>query len=119
MIRVLGLALCMLSVVILPGVVSSQDQSVSRTLLIKLSRDQNQTLCGSERFTQCMGFTEDACLALGEESIKQCLAPLPERIALDQLHNDVIEECPKNVFAVAGFTEEKAGMCFDEALKEQ
>ncbi len=119
MIRILGLVLCIFAVIVVPGVVSSQDQSVSRTLLIKLARDQGQTLCGSSAFTQCMGFTQEACLALSEESILQCLAPLPERIGLAELQNDIIEECPKNVYEEAGYPEEKAGACFDEAIEQQ
>lgn len=118
MIRLLGSIICFLAVVVLPGVVSSQDQSISRTLLIKLSRDQGQALCGSQAFTQCMGFTEETCLALSEDAIQQCLVPLPERIGLDQLQNDAIEECPKNVYADAGYSEEKAGVCFDKAMQQ-
>ena len=52
-----------------------------------------------------------------EDAIKQCLVPLPERIALDQLDNELIEACPKQVYEDAGYTEEKAAQCFDQAYK--
>jgi len=90
------------------GSVFSQDQSLSRFLLIKLSRDQSAVLCGSEKFTQCMGFSEKECLILSEKAVEQCLMPLPERIELDQLSNDTIESCPRLVYEEAGYPDEKA-----------
>ena len=115
--QIIALGLCALVTLSIPGVVTSQDESLSRTLLIKLSRDQYQTLCGSEVFTQCMGFSQQQCLSISEDAIKQCLVPLPERIALDQLDNELIEACPKQVYEDAGYTEEKAAQCFDQAYK--
>ena len=100
------------------GSVFSQDQSLSRFLLIKLSRDQTAVLCGSEQFTQCMGFTEKECLVLGEKAIEQCLMPLPERIELDQLSNDTIESCPRLVYEEAGYSDEKAQECLAGALEQ-
>jgi len=100
------------------GNVFSQDQSLSRFLLIKLSRDQSAVLCGSEKFTQCMGFTQKECLALSEKAVEQCLMPLPERIELDQLSNDTIESCPKLVYEEAGFSDEKAQECLAGAMEQ-
>ena len=42
---------------------------------------------------------------------------MPERIALDQLDNELIEACPRQVYEDAGYTEEKAAQCFDQAYK--
>ena len=111
--QIITLGFCALITLTIPGVVTSQDESLSRTLLIKLSRDQYQTLCGSEVFTQCMGFSQQQCLSISEDAIEQCLTPLPERIALDQLDNELIEACPRQVYEDAGYTEEKAAQCFD------
>ena len=96
---------------------SSQDQSLSRFLLIKLARDQSNVLCGSEVFTQCMGFSQTQCMELSEKSIEQCLLPLPERIELDMLESETLESCPKLVYQEAGFEDEKAQMCLSEALQ--
>ncbi len=92
-------------------------EEISKNLLIKLSRDQTQILCTSEAFTQCMGFTEAACLDLGEKAVEQCLAPLPETIPLADLANDTIEACPRDVYAEAGFPDEEAVACLQEVLK--
>ena len=115
--QIIALGFCALITLTIPGVVTSQDESLSRTLLIKLSRDQYQTLCGSEVFTQCMGFSQQQCLSISEDAIEQCLTPLPERIALDQLDNELIEACPRQVYEDAGYSEEKAAQCFDQAYK--
>ena len=102
---------------LLPSIVSSQDESLSRFLLIKLARDQSKVLCTSEQFTQCMGFSESQCLDLSELSIEQCLMPLPERISLKVLENETIENCPKKVYDDAGYSDEKAQMCLEKALQ--
>ena len=98
--QIITLGFCALITLTIPGVVTSQDESLSRTLLIKLSRDQYQTLCGSEVFTQCMGFSQQQCLSISEDAIEQCLTPLPERIALDQLDNELIEACPLSLIHI-------------------
>lgn len=95
----------------------SQDQSLSRFLLIKLARDQSDVLCNSSVFTQCMGFTQTQCMELSEKSIEQCLLPLPERIELEMLENETIENCPKQIYHDAGYDDEKAQNCLAEALK--
>jgi len=72
--QIVALGLCAMVTLSIPGVVTSQDESLSRTLLIKLSRDQYQTLCGSEVFTQCMGFSQQQCLSISEDAT--CLSEL-------------------------------------------
>ena len=66
-----------------------------------------------------MGFTAQACMDLSEQAIKQCLLPLPEEISAEKLDNSALESCPKTVFSEAGYSEEKAGICFDEAMKAE
>lgn len=102
---------------LLPGSVSSQDETVPRVLLIQGARDQSKVLCSSELFTQCMGFNEAQCLELSEQSIEQCLMPLPEQIDLGVLQNETLENCPKKVYDDAGYTDEKALMCLEKAMK--
>ena len=64
-----------------------------------------------------MEFTEEECLALSEEAIKQCLLPLPEKINPSELENDSIEACPKQVYEDAGYGDDKAKACLLEATK--
>jgi len=96
----------------------AQDTSLSRYLLIQMSRDQSSVLCGSKKFTQCMVFSEAQCLELSEKAIKKCLEPLPERIDPAQLQNEAIEACPRRVYDDAGFTDEKAKMCLEKAMEQ-
>ncbi|MFK8083844.1 MAG: hypothetical protein AB8B97_26475 [Granulosicoccus sp.] len=98
-----------------PAFAQSGDK-VPRALLENMARSQYAVLCGSSEFTDCMGFDRTACQELAEAAIQQCLLPLPDEISTDELDNDAIEACPKQVFADAGFTEEQAGVCFDKAM---
>lgn len=88
---------------------------ISKFVLIKLSRDQAHTICKEEVYTQCMGFTEQSCIALADKAIDQCLGSLPDQIKLETLQNSQLEACPHAVYKEAGYEEEKAKMCFDEA----
>lgn len=99
--------------------VAQSDEKVPRIMLENMARSQYAVLCGSQEFTACMGFTGTACKDLSELAIKQCLLPLPEAISPAELDNAAIESCPKQVFEDAGFSEEKAGLCFDEAMESQ
>ena len=95
----------------------AQDQDkLSKFLLIKLSREQSQVLCTTPAFTSCMGFSEQACFEVSEKALEQCIAPLPDTIMLEDLSNDVLEACPQKVYADAGYSEEKAVSCIQEAL---
>lgn len=96
---------------------AQSSEMIQRALLEGIARNQYSVLCQSEAFTQCMGFSGSACTDLSEAAIKQCLLPLPNEISPDKLDNDALESCPKQVFADAGFTEEKAGLCFDKAME--
>jgi len=103
---------------LMPVSVYAQDTALSRFLLIEMSREQNAVLCGSAVFTQCMAFTEEQCLALSEKAVEKCLMPLPERIEPETLQNASIEACPRDVYADAGYTDEKAQKCLAEALPQ-
>ena len=98
------------------GPAHSEDK-LSKYLLIKLSREQSAVLCQSEVFTQCMAFTETQCFELSEKALEACMGPLPDTINLAELQNETLEECPKAVYEEAGFAEEKAQQCLQEALK--
>ena len=102
--------------VISSGSTHAQDK-LSKFLLLKLSRDQSAVLCKSEVFTQCMAFTETQCLELSEKALDECMGPLPDTINLADLQNETLEECPKKVYEDAGYTDEKAQQCLQEALK--
>lgn len=93
------------------------EDKLSKFLLIKISREQSTVLCASTVFTQCMEFTEAQCLELSEKALQECLAPLPDTINLAELENDVLEACPKDVYAEAGYSDEKAQQCLQEAMK--
>ena len=101
------------------SVLAQSDEKVPRIMLENMARSQYAVLCGSPEFTGCMGFTGSACKDLSEAAIKQCLLPLPELISPAELDNAAIESCPKQVFEDAGFSEEQAGLCFDEAMESQ
>lgn len=92
-------------------------EKLSKTLLLELSRGQSTVLCKSEIFTRCMGFTQKQCLQLSEKALQECLGPLPDTINLADLQNDAIEACPKQVYAEAGFSDEKAQQCLQQAMK--
>ncbi len=92
-------------------------ETIPRALLVEMAKGQLDVLCGSSIFAGCMGFSQSECELLSDSAIKQCLLPLPEKIDLEKLDNAALESCPREVFADAGHTEEKAGMCFDEAME--
>ncbi len=106
------------SCVLLSGGLAQSQEMIPRTLLVDMARSQFSVLCQSEVFASCMGFTSQACLDLSESAISQCLLPLPEQISPNELDNSALESCPKGVFADAGYQEEKAGPCFDQAMEE-
>lgn len=98
---------------------AQSDESISRDVLVDMAKSQYDTLCASNAFASCMGFTGSQCQDLANAAITQCLLPLPESIATVDLDNAVIESCPAQVFADAGFTEEDANVCFDAAMAEE
>lgn len=91
---------------------------LARELLVQMSRNQSSLLCGLNSFTECMNFSEKECLALSEQAIKQCLMPLPEKINPSELENYSIEACPKKVYEDAGYSDDKAQACLQEASKK-
>jgi hypothetical protein len=93
-------------------------EKISKELLINLSREQSNVLCESSVFTSCMGFDKEACFDLSEEAVQQCLAPLPDTIKLAELQNESLESCPQEVYAKAGYTDEKAQACLQKALSK-
>jgi len=107
-----ALALCIGSIV---GLAMAQD-AIPKILLIKLTQDQQNTICASEIFTQCMGFDQEQCLALSNTAIETCLGPLPDQIDPLTLQNETLENCPHKVYADAGFAEDQAKICFDKAM---
>jgi len=113
----LSLSAAFMGTVLISGAAAQSDEIIPRALLEEMARNQFSILCQSEAFASCMGFTSESCQALSEQAIEQCLLPLPEEISLDKLENDALESCPKDVFADAGFSEEKAGICFDKAME--
>ena len=111
---------CVLAVVVaatgVAGWAIAQDSGkISKFLMIKLSREASQVLCQSEEFTACMGFTEQACIALSEKALQQCIMPLPDTVYLRDLNSDVLEACPQQVYEEAGYSNEKAAACVQEA----
>ncbi len=111
-------ALVSLSAVIWMGSVSAQtDERIPRGFLVNMAQNQFDVLCNSEAFASCMGFTSKECLILADEAVKQCLLPLPEMIHPDDLNNSSIESCPQTIFADAGYSDDKAGMCFDQVVR--
>ncbi len=98
-----------------PSATVAQDK-LSKFLLIKLSREQSAVLCGSEIYTQCMGFSADSCTSLSEKAIDMCLSSLPDTINLSQLDNDTLEACPRVVYEEAGYNEGKALACLQKAM---
>lgn len=100
------------------GLALSQE-TIPRALLVDIARRQYSVMCQSEIFTQCLGFSSQACIDLSEKAISQCLLLLPSEIGLNELENDALESCPQGVFAEAGFSEEKAGICIDKAMQAE
>ncbi len=95
--------------------VAQDNDKLSKFLLMKLSREQSQVLCTSPSFTSCMGFSEQVCFEVSEKALEQCIVPLPDTILLEELTSDVLEACPQKVYADAGYSEEKAAACLQEA----
>lgn len=96
---------------------STAQENIPKFLLIKLTRDQAGAMCSSDVFTQCMGFDSKMCLDVSEKAIETCLGPLPDEIKPETLENATLEACPQKIYAEAGFSEEKAKMCFDKAME--
>ena len=111
------LSASLLGTFLLSGSVAQSDEMIRRALLVDMARNQFSILCQSEAFASCMGFTSESCMSLSEQAITQCLLPLPKEISPENLENSALESCPKGVFADAGFSEEKAGVCFDKAME--
>ncbi len=109
--------LAVASVVVITASPVRSGEIIPRAILIDMARGQYDVLCQSEVFAGCMGFSQSECKRLSDSAIQQCLLPLPEEIDPDKLDNAALESCPKDVFADAGYSEEKAGMCFDEAME--
>lgn len=120
MIKARGFArVVLLGASLFAGSVAQSSEVIPRAMLVEMARSQFTTLCQSEVFASCMGFTTQSCLDLSETAIKQCLLPLPEEIPVEELENSALESCPKSVYADSGFTEEKAGICFDKAMEAE
>lgn len=113
------LGLSVLASTFMAGSIAQTSETIPRALLEGMARNQFTVLCQSEAFASCMGFTTQSCMDLSEKAIEQCLLPLPEEILLEELDNSALESCPRAVYADAGFTEEKAGICFDEAMEKE
>lgn len=96
--------------------VAQDSENIPRRLLEDMARQQYSVLCASPKFAQCMGFSSAECTDLAQAAIEQCLLPLPAEIAPHELDNEALESCPQKVFADAGFNEQMAGECFDEAI---
>jgi len=105
------------SVIVITASPVRSGEMIPRAALVNMANAQFNVLCNSEAFAGCMGFSQSECKRLSDSAIKQCLLPLPEEIDPDKLDNASLESCPKDVFAEAGYSEEKAGMCFDEAME--
>lgn len=101
------------------GAFAQPGDLIPRSLLVDMAQDQYSVLCNSETFTQCMGFSSTLCSELADSAIRQCLLSLPETIDPEELDNSSLESCPVGVFDDAGFSEEKAGMCFNEAMEAE
>ncbi|MFT4725990.1 MAG: hypothetical protein ACI9UN_000485 [Granulosicoccus sp.] len=112
-----ALSASVLGTALLSGSIGQSDEMIPRALLVDMARNQFSILCNSEAFASCMGFTTELCMALSEQAISQCLLPLPKEISPEKLENSALESCPKGVYAGAGFSEEKADVCFDRAME--
>ena len=112
------LSACLLGTALLSGSIAQSKKLIPRSLLVDMARSQYTALCQSEAFAQCMGFTSEACLALSEEVVSQCLLPLPEEISPEALENSALEACPITIFSDAGYSEQQAEVCFDSAMAQ-
>lgn len=110
------LTIGLLLIGVAPVSLTAQD-AIPKFLLIQLTRDQSATMCASDTFTQCMGFAPEICLKLAESAVETCLGPLPDEIDPQTLENSSLEMCPQKVYRDAGYTEEKAKVCFDLAMQ--
>lgn len=97
---------------------ATAQENIPKHLLIKMVNDNASQLCQLEAFTQCMGFTAARCDELKEETITTCLGPLPDSIDPAELQNETLEACPQKVYADAGFSEDKAKMCFSKVMAD-
>lgn len=97
---------------------ASAQENIPKLLLINMVNENASALCQSAVFTQCMGFTAARCDELKEETITTCLGPLPDSINPAELQNDTLEACPQKVYKDAGFSEEKAKMCFNKVMAD-
>lgn len=111
-----GLALVIAGAGVAGWAFAQDTEKLAKALMIELSREQSQVLCQSAEFTSCMGFSEQACLDLSEEALQQCIMPLPDTIILSNLNSEVLEMCPQEVYAKAGYSNEKATDCLLEIL---
>jgi hypothetical protein len=112
-----ALSASVLGTALLSGSIAQSDEMIQRALLVEMARNQFSILCNSAAFASCMGFTAESCMTLSEQAISQCLLPLPKEISPEKLENSALESCPKGVYADAGFSEEKAEVCFDKAME--
>lgn len=115
--RVTVVGLALMGSIWCSGSVAQSQEMLARELLVDMARGQFSVLCQSEVFASCMGFTPQVCLVLSESAIDQCLMSLPKEIDPVELDNAALESCPKEVYADAGYSEEKAGVCFDKAME--
>jgi len=113
----ISLSASLIGSVLLSGSIAQSDEMIRRQLLVDMARNQFTVLCQSEAFASCMGFTTESCLELSEQAITQCLLPLPTEISPENLDNSALESCPSGVYADAGYSEEKAELCFDKAME--
>lgn len=109
------IASTLIALISIPATVFAEEP-IPKFLLVKLTRDQSSTICSSEVFTQCMGFDQKECMVVAEKAIETCLGPLPDEIDPTKLQNGTLEACPQKVYQDAGYSEDKAKLCFDEAM---
>lgn len=89
---------------------------IPRAAIVDMTRAQSRVICTSDVFLGCMGFDSTECLDLSERAIDQCLMSLPPSFDPTKLDNETLEACPKALYEEAGYPEEKAAMCFEEAI---
>jgi len=94
----------------------SRGALIPRAAIVDMTRAQSRVICTSEVFLSCMEFDSTECLGLSESAIEQCLMPLPESFDPTELDNETLEACPKALYEQAGYPEEKAAQCFEEAI---
>lgn|GEM_PF-2097423 len=94
----------------------SRGALIPRAAIVDMTRAQSRVICTSEVFLSCMEFDSTECLGLSESAIEQCLMPLPDSFDPTELDNETLEACPKALYEQAGYPEEKAAQCFEEAI---